>query len=277
MKIAYLGPKNSFSFQAASQLGEENEFIPYPSIPMCLQALKSDALDYALVPIENSLEGSVHATVDQFFQTTGLVVLGEIILPIRQQLLVNPGTILPGKILSHPQALAQSQQFLESHFPEVPMEAVSSTTFAAEWVANHPDKKYAAIASEEAAKEYSLEILGKDIQDNAYNQTRFWIVGNEKQQTFDFLGPTTKMTLFVTLPANLPGALHKVLSTFAWRNIDLTKVESRPLKTNLGEYFFIIELTVDENEALIEQAIKEMESLKIGVRLIGHYPIKICS
>ncbi len=276
MKIAYLGPKNSFSFQAASQLGEANELIPYPSIPMCLQALASDKIDYALVPIENSLEGSVHATVDQVFHTKNLVVLGEIILPIRQQLLVNPGVKQPNKILSHPQALAQSQHFLAKHFPEVPLEAVSSTTFAAEWVTNHPDEKFAAIASEEAAKEYGLEILGRDIQDNADNQTRFWVVGTKAQDTFAFLGNSAKVTLFVTLPANLPGALHKVLSTFAWRNIDLSKVESRPLKTNLGEYFFIIELAYAENQELIDNAIKEMALLQIGVRWIGRYSVKTC-
>jgi len=275
MKIGYLGPKNSFTFQAANEIGEEEELMAYPSIPLCIQALEQKDISFAVVPIENSLEGSVHASVDRLFQQKDIFVVGEIVLPIRQQLLGIPGKKIR-KILSHPQALAQSQIFLDSTYPNVPLEAVASTTFAAEFVRNHPEQECAAIASEKAASQYNLDILAADIQDNAFNQTRFWVLTTMKQEiSFPSLGKPARNTLFITLPANTPGALHKVLSCFAWRGIDLSKIESRPLKTNLGEYFFIVDLNLDDNQQLICNAIEEIRLLKGEVREIGSYPVKI--
>lgn len=275
MDVGYLGPKNSFTFQAASTLTEQSSLIAYSTIPFCIQALVSNEIKYAVIPIENSLEGSVHVSMDQLFKNETLEVIREIVLPIRQQLLVAPGTTQPKKIMSHPQALAQSQQFLETHYPDVLLEAVSSTTYAADFVAKHPELPLGAIASVEAANEYQLKRLAKDIQDNADNQTRFWVLQNKKnvQKQRNKMISIQKTTLFVTLPANLPGALHKVLSALAWRNIDLSKIESRPLKTSLGEYFFIIDLVFEENEQLIDYAIEEMEQLQISVRKLGSYPI----
>jgi prephenate dehydratase len=275
MKVGYLGPKNSFTFQAASTIADETELVAYPSIPFCIQALEEHQISFAVVPIENSLEGSVHASVDRIFHQDKLFVAGEIVLPIRQQLLGYSNEQPITKILSHPQALSQSQRFLETNYPLTPLEAVASTTFAAEYVANHPEEQVAAIASEKAASEYGLNILAHDIQDNVLNQTRFWILTATKGETLDTLGKPARNTLFITLPDNLPGALHKVLSCFAWRNIDLSKIESRPLKTSLGEYFFIVDLTLEDNQALIKNAIEEIELLNGRTRNIGSYPVKI--
>lgn len=273
MKVGYLGPKNSFTFQAANSFFEEEALQAFASIPLSLQALKDNQIDYVVVPIENSLEGSVHASMDRLFNRKNLQVYQEIILPIRQQLLMKVKET-PVKILSHPQALAQSQQFLEKYHPTVPLEAVASTTFAAEYVANHPEEKVAAIASKAAGKEYSLETVAADIQDNRLNRTRFWLIGNQGRSDLS-LQKAEKTTLFVTLPANMPGALHKVLSTFAWRNIDLSKIESRPLKTSLGEYFFIIDLTLSDNQQLIGNAIEEICLLGGQVQQLGDYPILV--
>ncbi len=273
MKVGYLGPKNSFTFQAANSFIEEEFLEAFASIPLSLKALETNAIDYVIVPIENSLEGSVHASLDRLFNQTSLQVYQEIILPIRQQLLMAEST-MPAKILSHPQALAQSQQFLEKNYPHVPLEAVASTTFAAEFVAHHPGKNFAAIASAAAGKEYNLQTVAADIQDNHFNQTRFWLIGNRDRADFAFEQPE-KMTLFVTPPANMPGALHKVLSTFAWRRIDLSKIESRPLKTSLGEYFFVIDLALADNQQLIKNAIEEIELLGGSVQQLGAYPIHI--
>uniref|UniRef100_UPI00403F9E47 prephenate dehydratase n=1 Tax=Candidatus Enterococcus willemsii TaxID=1857215 RepID=UPI00403F9E47 len=272
MKVGYLGPKNSFTFQAANSIVEEEQLVAFASIPLSLQALENNQIDYVVVPIENSLEGSVHASIDRLFNQTDLQVYQEIILPIRQQFLMKEDA-LPEKILSHPQALAQSQHFLETNYPNVPLEAVASTTFAAEYVANHSGN-VAAIASQAAAKEYGLQIIAPDIQDNQLNQTRFWLIGKTQSEPLS-LEPPQKVTLFVTLPTNTPGALYKVLAAFAWRNIDLSKIESRPLKTSLGEYFFIIDVTLTDNQTLIQNAIEEISLLNGTVRQIGAYPITI--
>ncbi|MDN6254796.1 MAG: prephenate dehydratase, partial [Tetragenococcus koreensis] len=265
MKVGYLGPKSSFTFQAASELFAEDTLVPFASIPLTLEQLEAKKIDFAVVPIENSLEGSVHATVDHLFGQSSITVKEEVILPIRQQLLGTHSMEQPEKILSHPQALAQTKQYLKNHYPGVPLEAVSSTTFAAQYLAKHSREKVLAIASEKAAQEYNLKIIAADIQDNVMNQTRFWVLSTEKKKKKTTNQQNKKATLFITLPANLPGALHQVLAAFAWREIDLAKIESRPLKTHLGEYFFIIDIVLNENEALLENAITEIELLHAKV------------
>lgn len=228
MKVGYLGPKSSFTFQAANEIFPENTLIPFASIPLTIEQLENKTLDFAVVPIENSLEGSVHATVDYLFDQTAITIKKEVILPIRQQLLGTHFVEQVKKVLSHPQALAQTEQYLKKHFPEVLLEAVSSTTAAAQYVAEHPHDKVLAIASKKAAEEYGLQILAKDIQDNSMNKTRFWLLSMDKDKQNLARYQNKKVTLFVSLPANLPGALHQVLSAFAWRKIDLAKIESRP-------------------------------------------------
>ena len=275
MKYGYLGPKNSFSFEALQAIiyDETAVCVSFASIPLCIQALKENMIDYAIVPIENSLEGSVHATVDSLFRLKDTYVAQEIVLPIRQQLMGTNAITNPQKILSHPQALAQSQTFLEKNYPNVTLEAVNSTTLAAEYVFQHPEESVLAIASKMAAEEYELTILAKDIQDNEFNQTRFWLLTNQNVYVERSSELTLKKTLFITLPANRPGALHQVLSAFAWRFIDLSKIESRPLKTGLGEYFFIIDLVIDNNQQLIDYAISEIEQLGGTIQSLGTYPI----
>lgn len=274
MKVGYLGPRNSFTFQAADYCFDEMLLEPFSSIPNCLNALKRNKIDCAIVPIENSLEGSVHTSMDGLFQQDDIKIIQEIILPIKQQLLVSKKGIVPKKILSHPQALAQSQLFLEKYYPDVFLEPVSSTTHAANYVSNHKDEAIAAIASREAAEEYHLEILAEDIQDNRFNQTRFWLLGKEKLEKSHQL-TIEKVTLFLTLPNNVPGILHKVLSAFAWREIDLSKIESRPLKTELGEYYFILDIPVHNNIELIEYALEEIKLLGANVQNLGYYPIVV--
>lgn len=272
MKVGYLGPKNSFSFQAANVVFPEVLLTAFPSIPLVIDSLQKGETDYAVVPIENSLEGSVHATVDRLFNQSTLHVREEIILPIHQQLMALAETRQAEKILSHPQALAQSQSYLRQHFPNVPLEACASTTFAAQYAASHPQEKIFAIASEKAAEEYGLTILSHNIEDNALNQTRFWVLSKEESKKNP--RKSQKTTLFITLPKNIPGSLHKVLSAFAWRDIDLAKIESRPLKTSLGEYFFIIDIVVADNRMLIENAIAEIKKLRGKVQNVGYYPVK---
>ncbi len=278
MKIGYLGPKSSFTHQAAQKVAPDAELIAFPSIPKCLQAAEQKQVDFAVVPVENSLEGSVHATIDHLFHKSGLTVVREIILPIKQQLLTAPSTTTQEihKIMSHPQALAQCQAYLEKHFPEALIEAVSSTTYAAEYVSRHPEEKIAAIASVQAAKQYDLTIAAAAIQDNDFNQTRFWLVALQADVPDEtFFQKAAKMTVLLTLPSNLPGALHKALAAFGWRDIGLSKIESRPLKTSLGEYFFVVDLACEQPEALIRNALEEIRLLGVTVRNLGAYPVKV--
>lgn len=143
----------------------------------------------------------------------------------------------------------------------------------AEYVKNNPDLPAAAVANSFAAKMYDLEFIAENIQDLAGNSTRFWLLGKEKQ-SFDLNQTKDKVTLALTLPDNLPGALHKAISVFAWRDIDMTKIESRPLRTRLGQYFFIIDLENNATNSLkIPYALEELAGLGVNVRLLGNYSV----
>lgn len=270
MNVSYLGPESSFTYQAACQLFPTRQLTAYASIPVCLRALFRKQVDLAVVPVENSLEGAVHHTIDLLSKHPEVEVKSEIVLPIKQQLLGNPATKIT-KILSHPQALAQSQQFLETHYPNVPLVATESTTAAAMYVAEHPKEDAAAIASLETAQHVGLEILAENIQDNELNQTRFWIVGDRKMTSQQ--SAPVKMSVILTLPANRPGMLHKMLAAFGWREINLSKIESRPLKTSLGEYFFVIDLLLDRPMTLVENALQEIKMLGGESQILGCYPV----
>lgn len=275
MKIGYLGPKSSFTYAAAKTAFPEAELLPFNTIPACITAYFEQALDYVVVPIENSIEGSVHPAIDQLYHHVKLPVQGEVVMRIQQQLMVNPKnkTIWQEahKVISHPQAIAQSQSYLNRYFPDAIIEAAPSTTNGAKRVAESTEN-IAAIGSKQAAQEYGLMIVGENIQDAEYNQTRFWILG-EKGLQLQLEQSDQKQSMALTLPSNQPGSLHGALSAFSWRKIDLTKIESRPLKTHLGEYFFLIDLKADQPQELVDNAIKEIELIGGIVKEFGRYPV----
>ena len=167
--------------------------------------------------------------------------------------------------------MAQGKKFIDKHYPEAKIEVTASTAYAARFISEHPDQPYAAIAPKSSAEEYGLELIAEDIQEMESNFTRFWVLGAEIPM-IPLNSQAEKMSLALTLPDNLPGALYKALSTFAWRGIDLTKIESRPLKTALGEYFFIIDVDYSEKE-LVHFARQELEAIGIQHKILGTYPI----
>ena len=271
MKIAYLGPKGSFSHHVVQTAFPNEELQAFANITDVIKAYEQGLVDYSVVPVENSIEGSVHESLDYLFHQTDIQAVAEIVQPIHQQLMVVPGQSEIEKIFSHPQALAQGKKFIEEHYPEAQLEVTASTAYAACFIAEHPDQPYAAIAPKSSAEEYGLELIAEDIQEMEANFTRFWVLGSEIP-TIPLQSQNEKMSLALTLPDNLPGALYKALSTFAWRGIDLTKIESRPLKTALGEYFFIIDVDYSAKE-LVHFARQELETIGIQYKILGTYPI----
>ncbi|MBO0447106.1 prephenate dehydratase [Enterococcus ureilyticus] len=276
MKVGFLGPEASFTHNATKTAFPDEELVSYHSIPACIKGVEFGEVDLGVVPIENTIEGSVNTTVDYLFHQTTIPVGAEIVLPIYQQLMVarsNKDSWQDAtKILSHPQALAQSQEFIRNEFPMAELEATPSTAYAANYVASHPDQKIAAIAPKLSAEMYDLAIVGKDIQDVAINQTRFWVIGAEKIE-LPIGSNEEKLTIALTMPNNIPGALHKALAVFSWREIDLSKIESRPLKTTLGEYFFLIDINVQKPQQLIENALEEIRLMGGKVKIFGNYAI----
>ncbi|WP_064092495.1 prephenate dehydratase [Rossellomorea aquimaris] len=277
MKIAYLGPEASFTDLAVKKAFPHHQSVPYVTIPDCIEAVIENEVDYAVVPLENALEGSVHITVDYLFHEVNLSIVAELTSAIQQHMMVHPEWSKGGssieKILSHSHALAQCHKFLHGKYRGVSLEQTTSTAAAAKYVSENPEKKLAAIGNELSAAKYGLTIVEENIHDFAYNHTRFIVLHkNGGQVSLSHKKNTEKTTLMVTLPKDRSGALHQVLSTFAWRQLNLSKIESRPLKTGLGEYFFLIDVAHGMDEILLPGAINEMEALGCKVKMVGTYP-----
>ncbi|MDH6364186.1 prephenate dehydratase [Enterococcus sp. PF1-24] len=280
MKIGYLGPESSFTHRAAMTAFPTETLIAYPSIPACIKAVEYEEVILAVVPIENTIEGSVNTTLDYLFHQADLTVGAEIVLPIHQYLMVAPehqdNWQQLEKIISHPQALAQCRKFIEEHFDEIEIEQAPSTTYGANYVQLNRQRNIGAIAAKQAAEKYGLKIVAENIQDIEINRTRFWVIGG-KNMTLPLPVSMEKISLAITMPYNQPGSLHKALSAFGWREIDLSKIESRPLKTSLGEYFFLIDINVEKPMALIENALEEIRLLGGEIKIFGHYPVHLIS
>lgn len=269
MKVSFLGPAGSFSHQVVQKLFPQAAWVACDNLTEVIKAYEHGQTDYAVVPIENSIEGSVLEVLDYLFHQAAIHAVAEVVQPIKQQLMATDRTKPIEKVFSHPQALAQGKQYIRQHYPQAEMELMPSTAYAARFVAQHPEKNYAAIAPEAAAVRYDLEILAQDIQEISENYTRFWVLG-EVAPVVDWAAVGQKISLALTLPDNMPGALYKALAVFSWRGINLTKIESRPLKTALGEYFFILDALVP-NQDLLHFALMELETMGIVPKILGTY------
>ncbi|MBE4908129.1 prephenate dehydratase [Bacillus luteolus] len=278
-KIAFLGPRATFTESAVTFLFPDEVGVAYQTIPECMDAIQAGEVEVAVVPLENTIEGSVNLTLDYLIHEKPARIIAELTVPIRQQLMVHPDNTMRWNdvncIYSHSHAIAQCHKFLHGQFNQTNYEYMTSTGAAAKYVSEHPKENIAAIANELAAKEYGLTIVRKDIHDYENNHTRFVVLQKEKHSISppSNLSPVgQKTTLMITLPSDQAGALHQVLSAFAWRKLNLSKIESRPMKTGLGNYFFIIDIDAILDEILVPGAIAELEALGCSVTILGSYP-----
>ncbi|AZA50799.1 prephenate dehydratase [Chryseobacterium carnipullorum] len=275
MKIAFLGPHASFTQLAATQLFPGEELLPQANILDCFNAVDTGEAEKAVVPLENSIEGTVSMTLDYLYKTPSIKIEAEGVMPIAHHLMIHPENHMEDieKIYSHPQALAQSFHFLDTTYKEVGRQDFSSTAAAAKYVSENKDLKIAAVANQFAANLYGLQIVNRNIQDFEQNHTRFIVIS--KNQTkyendhLEVLGE--KSGMLINLPEDHAGGLHQVLSVFAWRKMNLSKIESRTLKTGLGNYFFFINVVGKWEDVLHGNAILELESINAGVDFLGNY------
>ncbi|MBO9130494.1 prephenate dehydratase [Bacillus sp. 165] len=276
-KVGYLGPEATFTNIAVTRFFFNEDSVPYATIPECMDAAASNEIDFAVVPLENAIEGSVNITVDYLIHEQPLYIVGELIVPIRQHLLVHPCHQTEWSkvthVYSHPHAIAQCHKFLHQQLKGALFENMTSTSAAAKYVSEHPDQKIAAIANEAAAEKYALCIARPDIHTYKKNHTRFVILHKAAVPLASrekFI--SDKTTLMVTLPSDYAGALHQVLSAFAWRKLNLSKIESRPMKTGLGNYFFLIDVDMAYDAVLLPGVKMELEALGCSVQVLGSYP-----
>lgn len=275
--IAYLGPEASFTHVAANYLFGASGLSSQPTIPDCIEAVSSGRATYAIVPLENALEGSVPLTIDYMFNESDLFINAELSIPIEQHLMVNKAQDDKldeiESVHSHPHALAQCHKYLLYQYRSIPLIQTTSTAAAAKYVSENPDEKIAAIGNRLAAKRYGLHMAEENIHDFHFNHTRFVVLSLRKGQldNTDHSG-APKTTLMVKLPeGDRPGVLHQVLSVFSWRKLNLSKIESRPLKTGLGNYFFIIDVLESEEHPMMKGAIEELTALNCSIRSFGTY------
>ncbi|ASK63735.1 prephenate dehydratase [Virgibacillus phasianinus] len=275
--VAYLGPEASFTHIAVTTLFGQAELMPQPTIPDCIESVTAGTVDYAIVPLENALEGSVPLTIDYLFHGSKLYINAEISIPIEQHLMVNEQQAHfvdeLESINSHPHALAQCHKYLQTNFRHVPLIQTTSTAAAAKYISENPNEKIAAIGNRLAAEKYGLHITEENIQDVQFNHTRF-VVLSQRKENLESEGHTNKLktTLMVKLPEDdRSGILHQVLSVFAWRRLNLSKIESRPLKTGLGDYFFIIDVLEAEDHPMMKGAVDELTALNCSIQTFGSY------
>jgi prephenate dehydratase len=271
MRIAYLGPPGTFSEEAVTrcELAGGDEPLPCASFPDAWDAVLAGKADAALLPVENSIEGAIGTTLDLLVHRPGLMILRELLLPVQQQLLAPAGTTLSQvtRVLSHPQPLGQCARFLRERLPGARLEATHSTADAALQVSRGLAGA-AAIGSRAAAARYGLSIIAESIQDSDENTTRFLLVARQD-------APPTgrdRTSIAFTMDRDRPGGLYEVMGEFASRGINLSKIESRPMKQALGHYVFFVDF---EGHRLDAPGAAALESVKRRVHqfyLLGSYP-----
>lgn len=270
MTTAFLGPRGSFSEEAALMRADEADTLPRVSFPAAVAAVESGLATEAVLPIENSIEGSVTPNLDLLIHETPLRITGELMLPVRHFLVAREGVALEEitVVSSHPQALGQCRHFLERYLPNAAKEATLSTSGAVQEAAESTEGTRAGIGPLRAAELYGGTILAHDIQDQRGNVTRFIVVAAED-------APPTgddKTSIAFRLNANVPGSLHHALSEFATAGIQLTKIESRPTKSWLWDYIFLLDMLGHRQDPVIAAALERAATHCQMFKVFGSYP-----
>jgi len=269
LRIAYLGPAGTFSHEAvAKHFGQFVDGIACLSIDEVFHATETGETDYAVVPVENSTEGAIGRTLDLMCQTP-LTICGEIRLRIRQNLLATTTTADGiARVYSHAQSLAQCAEWLARHLPGAARVAVASNAEAARLAAAEPGA--AAIAGENAATIYGLNIVAPHIEDEPNNTTRFWVLGRHR------VPPSGRdETSLVMSAPNQPGAVYSLLEPFATHGVSMTRLESRPARTGLWEYVFFVDLAGHETDPTVAAALAELRKKAPMLKLLGSYPAAV--
>ena len=266
MKVGYLGPKGTFSYEACMNYCKNNEEkIEYRTIVDTILALEKNEIDEAVVPIENSLQGCVTDAIDTLIQNEDIKVKDEILLEINQNLMSNKVCKLEEIeiVYSHPQALAQCRKYLEERFKHAKIISVESTSYAAKKVSESMDN-CACIGNIACLEEYNLNLIKKNIQDNEFNKTKFWVLSKDENEKTE----KNKMSIIFSVK-DKPGALYEVLEVFNTYNLNLTKIESRPAKTVLGEYYFWVDVSIQNGDE--RRAVDEIKEKEMYIRILGKY------
>ena len=272
MNVAFQGEIGAFSEEAVWALYGEVEAVPLPSMEAVFEAVASGRVERGVVPIENSLFGSVHVNYD-LLRAHHVHIVAELKLRVRHHLMAAPGTTLDDirRVHSHPQALGQCQTYLRQRLPQAEAMPAYDTAGAAKMVAEEGQKDLAAIAAERAAVEYGLVVLATDIESHHQNYTRFLALARDGGVPVDAEG-LLKTSIVFALRENVPGALFKSLAVFALRDLDLFKVESRPLVGSPGNYLFYLDFEGSIADEPVQRALDHLGEITAQLKVLGSYP-----
>ncbi len=276
MRIAFLGPAGTFSEDALrAAVGDaEIDARPAPSVYEAIRAVAEGEAERALVPFENSIEGAVRSTLDTLaFDAPSVAITGEHDHPITNSLIAREGVALEQieVVLSHPQASAQCARFIREQLPQANVRAAASTAEAVREVSASPEP-WAALGAASAARIYGCVVLRKGVEDAPDNVTRFvWIAPAGTRPGGE--GPWRTTLVFSELGADHPGALVEALTEFSRREVNLTRIESRPRRRGLGRYMFFIDLDGAADEPAVAEAIEALRHKAESVRILGSYPV----
>jgi prephenate dehydratase len=286
MRVGYFGPEGTWTQEAllTAAGGHPLDAVPYPTIYDTVMAVHFGAVQRALVPIENSLEGSVNATLDALaMETEDVAILGEVVHPIRHCLIARTPLELSeiDTVVSHPQATAQCARFIRTRLPGAKVLAGSSTAEAVKTVAEH-DGPWAALGNRVAAERYGCQVLRAGVEDVADNETRFvWLgpvgatPGGPGAVDTPPLGPWKTAVVFWGVGSEAPGWLVHCLAEFATRDVNLTRIESRPRKQGLGRYMFFLDLEGRDVEPHVADALVGLRAHVEVLRVLGSFPAAI--
>ncbi len=265
-RVAFLGPEHTYSHEATRmRFGSSVELMPLESFAAVFQAIENGRADFGVVPVENSTEGSVTLTLDLLIDTA-LVIIGEVLLPIRHSIMSQSGEARAVKrIVSHQQSLAQCRGYLSANFPSCETEAVASNALAAQRAA--ADASLAAIASAAAGQAHGLKPIAANVQDLATNVTRFLVMGTRPVER----SGKDKTTLLFAV-ADRVGTLNQALNLFARNAINISKIESRPLRARPWEYLFFVDVKGHRDDPKLARALKALQRKALFLKVLGSYP-----
>jgi prephenate dehydratase len=273
-RIAYLGPKGTFCEAALLTMPnwQAAEHLPAVSVQAAIDAVRAGDADLALIPIENSVEGSVSITLDELAKGVRLVIVDEVALPVTFTLMGRPGSSLDQvrTVASHPHALAQVRAWMDTNLPLATAIPSLSTAGAAAALLQDPAPFDAAVAPHLAAERYGLPVLAENIGDTEDATTRFVLVRRPGAIPAPTGADKTTLSLFMRL--DQPGALMAILNEFAVRGVNLTRIESRPTRKALGDYFFSVDVEGHVADARVAEALMGLHRVCLDVRFLGSYP-----
>lgn len=272
-RVAFQGEPGAFSEEAVERVFDDVESVPCTAFEDVFEAVERGDVDRGVVPIENAVFGSVRVNYDHL-RTHSVTIVGELQLRIRHHLMAPAAASIDAleTVRSHAQALGQCRTWLRSYVPEATVEATPDTAGAAREVASSGDPSVAAIASQRAAEQYGLTILAEGLEDDRQNFTRFLVIAPESGDLTYVGNGSEKTSIAFVLQDNVPGALFKSLAVFALRELDLLKIESRPLVGRPGRYRFYIDVDGAAEDEAISRALDHLREITMELQVLGSYP-----